>query len=1294
MYRDFFGISTSPFEDRADTKFLFTTPEIEEVLASMEYETRHGSGVLLVLGEPGTGKTLLARAFIGRIPVTDHAVVLTCPTTGEIDFLREACKGFGVSLPSTQDQGRRMNRLRRHLDRFQRSGQRGIVIVDQAENLSASNLWELASLLDLYGDSGRLLSVLILAAPSIRKHLERPEFTRLRQHLFGQRKLEALTREQAANYITHRVQVAGAADPHLFETGAIHLIHELSFGVPRLINRLCNASLVAAYAEQRKRISHEIVEEASGQKAIVSSPVSKFRATISPGSDAERGGAGMAACASELDDISFNEPSPFTATKMASSGSSRPHTSDEMLRIDPDSIGATLVDSADPAGLPHGATPPQQTAFYEPSKSAGIVDSSTIERLDRAVARAERMSETTEASIDKAAAIEKHLSSLLDRAERIADSLRAAAQSNAESLIRAEKKIDSLLADTEQRSSAIHKQLANASMTASTNHSTLERLQSSCSAAEQINNRLTAGAREFADRAGELQSQIALLVGAVNGAQESQKSLDAATIAATSRMEREIGEHEQRAEQVTDSARQQIEKAKQEIESCSVRAEQVQLDLQQRVASITEDGIAATHQHQIKLESAIKKALAAMTEIEEKETKFLEHTLDAHRDSAREIDSLAAKRLVVVKNQIHKVFSEVECKTARAFDAALNAHRRSLVELEDAAAHRLESVRESMNTLESRATELCDKADAVSRRMVQARADADNLVEQTTLVDQRLQDRRLQLASLESPLQEVLKKAESNLDALRSSTLQAQSMQQQAAGTLIDVGMACERVRNAREDIEETEIFANEFVAQLADSQKQVQTLRETTTSADAAIARMAAGIAHAQTVTDVVAASTAKLEAAGKRANEDGERLTIQLTPARQIAAGLTESTRGGQTLLELLDKAVVEAGENAARIATSQTAAEEVLNRLTNANVTASSDLAGMQSLEASFSTTATEANRKLEHLIQVGNELVTRQEPHLAAATRGAEIYEELQVMIEPTRRLIVELNEHTEQSRLQHERLDHALGQSSRASEQLSAVSRLLVETREAGENIRKTLEHAKSVHDSTETIVTESSARITALQEAIAAADTIVARHEELTARGAALEGNLSDRISAADAGDRLLTEFVTQIDELSRHLKQIQRQTTEVESKVDELTSRPAAILQSAQAQSAELEKVCTAVRKVFAGLSKAGLDSRHQITELRSVNSEAASLVRQLTFASNRFSPSTQSDSSAILRSGPRANLVNDIEQPKRASEIEPSTIARPLTPRAQEIARLLEEAKRAEDAATSTMPETAGAY
>ncbi|MFQ5496210.1 MAG: AAA family ATPase, partial [Phycisphaerae bacterium] len=424
MYCDFFGLRFHPFDDPADTRFFFQTAEGEEALASMEYESHDGGGMALLLGQAGTGKSLLIRMFLQRLRAPDRSVVLTWPASEQPHLIHAAAKGFGITVPASSDPTRCLSRLRGHLSRRVGADLKAILILDQAENLTAENMAQLAALSELQSDSRGLLSILLVGQPQFRNLLDLPETARIRQRVFGDRVLPPLTAAETERYIHHRLRVAGTGETPLFEPDAARAIHEASGGIPRLINRLCNTALLAAYGAGDGRVASALAAEVCG------------------GVPAEPTG----------NDVAFIDNRPLTIDHPEPRGSHQATTVSAFVEApgpDPGSTGSDPYGPdqipsrdaggktpADPPAVPD--TPLAQPWSHEPHVAAstaldhgGANDAarqsgdgvglsasgltraeSLLDRLEKALARAERAGVTTEASLTQHQAVEKHIHTL------------------------------------------------------------------------------------------------------------------------------------------------------------------------------------------------------------------------------------------------------------------------------------------------------------------------------------------------------------------------------------------------------------------------------------------------------------------------------------------------------------------------------------------------------------------------------------------------------------------------------------------------------------------------------------------------------------------------------------------------------------------------------------------------------------------------------------------------------------------------------------------------------------------
>lgn len=393
MNGNYFGLRSFPFEDRADTKYFYFTAMGEETLAAMENEILHDTGLTLLIGQAGTGKTLLLRALQTRLQESCRPVVLTCPENGKLNLVRECCKRFGGSFPTSDNQVRILNRLRRLLGRAAGAGFRSVLIVDQTENCSPSHIAELAMLAEMNDDRGKLLHIILAAKPSVRTLLDRPETPRIQQNHFREHVLSPLTAAETGEYIRHRLRVAGAGDALLFDDAAISRIHAVSNGFPRFINHICHAAMHAAHEARTSHITRAIVMEASAR------PMVRERTVDARNVGLAMTGGDRAPWLNVAD--APNPTGPFDSA-------TRPtdllwdEEADETWSGAEVSSGASIVDGG--CEVPYG-----KRYVWGPNN-----DPSVLTRLEQATARADRLAGTAEAALIRIETVEEQLSTTLE----------------------------------------------------------------------------------------------------------------------------------------------------------------------------------------------------------------------------------------------------------------------------------------------------------------------------------------------------------------------------------------------------------------------------------------------------------------------------------------------------------------------------------------------------------------------------------------------------------------------------------------------------------------------------------------------------------------------------------------------------------------------------------------------------------------------------------------------------------------------------------------------------------------
>ncbi len=269
MYVQFFGLKQEPFSIAPDPRYLFMSERHREALAHLLYGVGGGGGFVLLTGEIGAGKTTVCRCFLEQIPKRCNVAYIFNPKLTVPELLQSVCDEFNIPLPehapgaaTVKDY---LDPLNAFLLRTHAVGQNNVLIIDEAQNLSADVLEQLRLLTNLETSKRKLLQIVLIGQPELRDMLARPELEQLAQRVIARFHLGALTEPETAHYIRHRLTVAGLNRPMPFDRSARRRVHELSRGVPRRINLLCDRALLGAYAEGRARVDAEIVDKAGAE---------------------------------------------------------------------------------------------------------------------------------------------------------------------------------------------------------------------------------------------------------------------------------------------------------------------------------------------------------------------------------------------------------------------------------------------------------------------------------------------------------------------------------------------------------------------------------------------------------------------------------------------------------------------------------------------------------------------------------------------------------------------------------------------------------------------------------------------------------------------------------------------------------------------------------------------------------------------------------------------------------------------------------------------------------------------
>lgn len=265
MYTKFFGLNEKPFAITPDPRYLFMSERHGEGLAHLVYGVTESGGFIQLTGEVGTGKTTLVRTLLGQMPSEADVALILNPQLSAIEFLVAICEELGIPLPEERHSSKALvDALNLHLLSTHARGHRTILLIDEAQNLSAAVLEQLRLLTNLETAKQKLLQIILIAQPELRELLAQPNLRQLAQRVTGRYHLEPLSREEAAEYIDHRLRVAGALG-EIFDPAAKREVYRLSGGIPRLMNVICDRALLGAYSRGSRTVNKRLVRRAAAE---------------------------------------------------------------------------------------------------------------------------------------------------------------------------------------------------------------------------------------------------------------------------------------------------------------------------------------------------------------------------------------------------------------------------------------------------------------------------------------------------------------------------------------------------------------------------------------------------------------------------------------------------------------------------------------------------------------------------------------------------------------------------------------------------------------------------------------------------------------------------------------------------------------------------------------------------------------------------------------------------------------------------------------------------------------------
>ncbi|MEL7060131.1 MAG: AAA family ATPase [Acidobacteriota bacterium] len=261
MVEDFYGFHESPFNITPDPRFLFFSHRHREAYDHLFYGVTQRKGFVQITGEVGAGKTTLCRAFLEQLGDSWSSALVLNPVMTPIQLLRTILRELGLEARGN-DRVRLLETLNRFLLDELAAGRDVVLLIDEAQDLDDGLLEQVRLLSNLETDQRKLLQIVLLGQPELRAKLDRHALRQLRQRITVRYHLGPLTRHETMYYIQHRLAVAGSNGRPSFTSWAVRAVHGYAGGVPRLINAVCDKTLLAGYVEGTDRLGRRQVRRA------------------------------------------------------------------------------------------------------------------------------------------------------------------------------------------------------------------------------------------------------------------------------------------------------------------------------------------------------------------------------------------------------------------------------------------------------------------------------------------------------------------------------------------------------------------------------------------------------------------------------------------------------------------------------------------------------------------------------------------------------------------------------------------------------------------------------------------------------------------------------------------------------------------------------------------------------------------------------------------------------------------------------------------------------------------------
>jgi len=260
MYLKFFGFKEAPFNMTPNSRFFFESAKHMEALSTLIYAIDERKGFVVITGNIGSGKTTVCRTLLNKLTSTTQTALITNTHMSGKDMLANILEDLEVEyIPGSKS--KLLSQLNHFLIARLRDDQNVVVIIDEAQNLTPSVLEEVRMLSNLETENEKLIQIILLGQPELKKKLAMPKLEQLRQRISVYYHLAPLTEEETKEYISYRLRIASDSKRKYFTNEAIDIIFSFSNGVPRLINSICDSALLNGFIYEKNTIDGKLMQE-------------------------------------------------------------------------------------------------------------------------------------------------------------------------------------------------------------------------------------------------------------------------------------------------------------------------------------------------------------------------------------------------------------------------------------------------------------------------------------------------------------------------------------------------------------------------------------------------------------------------------------------------------------------------------------------------------------------------------------------------------------------------------------------------------------------------------------------------------------------------------------------------------------------------------------------------------------------------------------------------------------------------------------------------------------------------